>query len=30
VRGIRDASVEDIAATVGFTSALATKVKASI
>jgi excinuclease ABC subunit C len=30
VRGIRDASVEEIAATVGFTAALAEKVKAQI
>ncbi|HEY7802001.1 MAG TPA: excinuclease ABC subunit UvrC [Dehalococcoidia bacterium] len=30
VRGIREASVEDIASTVGFTSALADKVKAQI
>ena len=30
VRGIRDASVEEIATTIGFTEALATKVKASI
>ena len=30
VRGIREASVEDIASTLGFTAALAAKVKASI
>ncbi len=30
VRGIREASVEDIASTVGFTAALAEKVKASV
>ncbi len=30
VRGIRDASLEDIASTVGFTAALAAKVKASV
>ena len=30
VRGIREASVEEIATTIGFTEALATKVKASI